>query len=62
VTTVPDGPERWVRSSYSPNGTDCVEVEVLGLHKVRDSKHPEGDALAVDMRPLLDAIRAGRLG
>ncbi|MFE4665212.1 DUF397 domain-containing protein [Streptomyces sp. NPDC056716] len=43
---------RWVRSSYSgPEGGNCLEVApdavaVFGIVPVRDSKNPQGPALA----------------
>ncbi|GAA3749858.1 DUF397 domain-containing protein [Streptomyces tremellae] len=38
----------WVKSSYSGNNGNCVEVAVLprGGRAVRDSKDPQGPALA----------------
>ncbi|MDI3418047.1 DUF397 domain-containing protein [Streptomyces luteolus] len=43
---------RWVKSSYSENGGDCVEVAInlAATHHtvpVRDSKNPTGPALTV---------------
>ncbi|MGW5674301.1 DUF397 domain-containing protein [Streptomyces sp. NPDC003860] len=42
---------RWVKSSYSDNGGDCVEVAVnvvaTGVVPVRDSKRPGGPVLVV---------------
>jgi hypothetical protein len=49
----------WRKSSYSDNGTDCVEV-VGTLERVRDSKNAAGPALRVDLAALLAAIKAGR--
>ncbi|MER0243871.1 DUF397 domain-containing protein [Streptomyces sp. HSW2009] len=41
---------RWTKSSYSDNGGECVEVAAnLATHgtvPVRDSKDPQGPALA----------------
>ncbi|QIY56839.1 DUF397 domain-containing protein [Streptomyces sp. RPA4-5] len=39
---------RWFKSSYSNNGGDCIEVaaNVPGAVPVRDSKDPNGPALA----------------
>ncbi|MFF4606851.1 DUF397 domain-containing protein [Streptomyces sp. NPDC001339] len=39
---------RWFKSSYSDNGGDCIEVatNVPGVVPVRDSKNPNGPALA----------------
>ncbi|MBB5934662.1 DUF397 domain-containing protein [Streptomyces zagrosensis] len=43
---------RWIKSSYSDNGGNCVEVAAnLAAHgtvPVRDSKDPQGPALAFD--------------
>ncbi|RAJ40495.1 uncharacterized protein DUF397 [Kitasatospora sp. SolWspMP-SS2h] len=39
---------RWVKSTYSNNGGDCVEVAPAGLPgrlPVRDSKDPQGPVL-----------------
>ncbi|MCS0604913.1 DUF397 domain-containing protein [Streptomyces sp. LP11] len=38
----------WVKSSYSGNNGDCVEVATLpgGGRALRDSKTPDGPALA----------------
>ncbi|MEU1017430.1 DUF397 domain-containing protein [Streptomyces sp. NPDC005900] len=46
-----DNPQ-WFTSSYSNNGGQCVEVAVnlvasRGIVPVRDSKNPEGPALAI---------------
>ncbi len=46
-----DNPQ-WFTSSYSDNGGQCVEVAVnlvasRGIVPVRDSKNPEGPALAI---------------
>ncbi|MGC0312158.1 DUF397 domain-containing protein [Kitasatospora acidiphila] len=37
----------WIKSSYSENGGNCVEVApgLPGVTPVRDSKDPEGPAL-----------------
>ncbi|MFE6775395.1 DUF397 domain-containing protein [Streptomyces sp. NPDC057702] len=48
MTTEP----RWTKSSYSNNGGDCVEVAAnlapYGAVPVRDSKDPQGPALAFE--------------
>lgn len=70
-------PHRWRTSSYSSNGSNCVEVswqkstfsgnglscvEVSNdLAAVRDSKNPDGPTLRVDLRLLVGAIQHGRL-
>jgi hypothetical protein len=43
---------RWVKSSYSNNGGNCIEVAAnlvasRGVVPVRDSKDPQGPALSV---------------
>jgi Domain of unknown function (DUF397) len=66
-------PLRWQKSSFSSNGTNCVEiawrkssfssngtscVEVAShLVAVRDSKNPDGPVLSVDLRGLLRMIK-----
>jgi hypothetical protein len=51
----------WRKSSYSSNGSSCVEVR-RDLVAVRDSKHSGGPELRTDIRSLVSAIRAGRFG
>lgn len=46
---------RWVTSSYSNNGGQCVEVAAnlavsRGVVPVRDSKNPAGPVVAVPVR------------
>jgi hypothetical protein len=55
------GRVRWRKSSRS-GGTNgnCVELAHT-LRAVRDSKHPDGPALAGDVADMLAAIRAGHL-
>ncbi|MEU3065341.1 DUF397 domain-containing protein [Streptomyces sp. NPDC007027] len=43
---------QWVKSSYSGNGGSCIEwapatASTTGIVPVRDSKNPDGPALAV---------------
>lgn len=40
---------RWMKSTYSNNGGQCIEVApgFPGVMPVRDSKDPEGGALVV---------------
>lgn len=52
-------PHRWRTSSYSSNGTDCVEVS-HDLIAVRDSKNPAGRPLPVDLRLFVNAIQGGQ--
>lgn len=53
-------PENWRTSSFSSNGTDCVELATDGLTwgAVRDSKNPDGDVLTVDARPFRSLVQA----
>jgi hypothetical protein len=69
-------PHRWRTSSFSSNGTDCIEVswrtasfssngsncvEVSNdLAAVRDSKNPDGPILRTELRELVSAIRTDR--
>ncbi|MFF4922652.1 DUF397 domain-containing protein [Kitasatospora sp. NPDC001261] len=55
------------KSSYSNNGGDCVEVtaDVPGLAPVRDSKDPQGPALAFRTEARVSfvaAVRSGEFG
>ncbi|MFF2145654.1 DUF397 domain-containing protein [Kitasatospora sp. NPDC058190] len=57
---------RWRKSSYSGgnNGT-CVEVDDADPGRVRDSKDPEGPALAFTpaaWQSFVTAVRAGEFG
>ncbi|MFD4400002.1 DUF397 domain-containing protein [Kitasatospora sp. NPDC059803] len=57
----------WIKSSYSDNGGDCVEVatDVPNLAPVRDSKDPEGPALvfpADAWSSFIAVIRTGEFG
>jgi hypothetical protein len=49
----------WRKSSFSGTGGNCVEVR-QDLAAIRDSKNPDGPALAVDLSRLLAAVRSGR--
>jgi hypothetical protein len=53
-------PENWRTSSFSSNGSDCVELATDGLTwgAVRDSKNPDGDLLTVDARPFRSLVQA----
>ncbi|MFB6894341.1 DUF397 domain-containing protein [Kitasatospora sp. NPDC056327] len=57
----------WVKSSYSQNGGNCVEVnsDFPGLMPVRDSKDPAGPALVFSSdawRSFVTAVQAGEFG
>lgn len=48
---------RWRKPARSEGQTNCVELHPDGW--VRDSKHPDGPALPVDLDALVKAIRNG---
>ncbi|MBD0674982.1 DUF397 domain-containing protein [Streptomyces sp. CBMA156] len=57
----------WVKSSYSNNGGNCVEVtaDFPGLAPVRDSKDPQGPALVFPSEAwasFVAAVRSGEFG
>lgn len=52
--------QSWRKSSRSTETDNCVEVaNTLGA--LRDSKNPGGPTLAVDLVPMLTAIKSGHL-
>ncbi|MCB5911778.1 DUF397 domain-containing protein [Streptomyces pinistramenti] len=61
---------RWVKSSYSDNGGDCIEVAAnlvasRGVVPVRDSKDPHGPELAVPTRTFASfvaGVKDGQFG
>jgi hypothetical protein len=50
----------WRKSSLSGEGGNCVQVR-QDLAAIRDSKNPDGPALAVDLSCLLTTVKAGQL-
>jgi len=48
---------RWRKSTRSGQQTNCVEVAHT-LDRIRDSKHPDGPPLRVDVSALLALVRA----
>ncbi|MFG1854880.1 DUF397 domain-containing protein [Actinomadura geliboluensis] len=56
-------PTSWVRSSYSAQGANCVEVSTNARTcAVRDSKNPTGRVLAYssgEWAAFLQAVKAG---
>ncbi|WP_395292470.1 DUF397 domain-containing protein [Kitasatospora hibisci] len=57
----------WVKSSYSQQGGDCIEVApgFAGVLPVRDSKDPSGPALVFPVeawRSFVSAVRAAEFG
>lgn len=61
---------RWVKSSYSSNGGDCVEVAAnlaasRGMVPVRDSKNPNGPVLDIPANAFssfMAGVKAGKFG
>ncbi|MEU3502293.1 DUF397 domain-containing protein [Streptomyces hundungensis] len=61
---------RWFKSSYSNNGGNCIEVATnlvatSGVVPVRDSKAPNGPALAFRgdaFSSFVGSLKAGRFG
>ncbi|GAB2715627.1 DUF397 domain-containing protein [Kitasatospora kifunensis] len=58
---------RWMKSSYSQSGGNCIEVapNFPGVVPVRDSKNPEGPALivpAASWSAFVAGVRAGDFG
>lgn len=49
-------PHRWRTSSFSSNGSNCVEVS-HDLRAVRDSKNPDGPTLRLDVRQFVRTIQ-----
>ncbi|MFE0023599.1 DUF397 domain-containing protein [Amycolatopsis sp. NPDC059021] len=47
--TLPPKTDRWIKSSWSADNADCVEVALKATHDVgvRDSKDPRGGQLTV---------------
>ncbi|MER7755727.1 DUF397 domain-containing protein [Kitasatospora sp. NPDC097643] len=59
-------PAQWRKSSYSGgSGASCVEVDDANPGRVRDSKDPNGPALAFTpaaWQSFVTAVRAGEFG
>ncbi|MEV7024864.1 DUF397 domain-containing protein [Kitasatospora sp. NPDC093558] len=60
-------PLEWFKSSYSSNGGECIEVAANSVHyvPVRDSKDPQGPALAFPAEAwsaFVTAVRSGEFG
>lgn len=55
-----NGPHRWRKSSYSSSDPNCVELAGT-LDRIRDSKHPTGPTLRIDLTAFLTTIKAGHL-
>ncbi|MCP2337521.1 DUF397 domain-containing protein [Actinomadura rupiterrae] len=61
--TTPDKRARWVKSSYSTNGGDCVEAAVLdGLGLIRDSKDPDGPAIGLEPEAWAQLLHCLKIG
>ncbi len=57
----------WLKSSYSQNGGQCIEVApgFAGVMPVRDSKDPEGPALvfpATAFAAFVAGVKGGEFG
>lgn len=59
MTTVPEVPGRWRKSSRSSQETDCVELDPAGA--VRDSKNPDGPVIRIRLSTVIAAAKAGQL-
>lgn len=57
--TTPEHHDGWRKSSYSNTGNGCVEIAHT-LAAIRDSKHPDGPQLTIDVPALVTAIKAAR--
>ncbi|GAA1387932.1 hypothetical protein GCM10009639_13720 [Kitasatospora putterlickiae] len=61
-----DRPARWRKSSYSnAEGGSCVEIDDANPGRVRDSKDPNGPALAFTpsaWNTFVTAVRTGEFG
>ncbi|MFE7661113.1 MULTISPECIES: DUF397 domain-containing protein [Streptomyces] len=68
MTTTTDTP-RWIKSSFSENGGQCVEVAAnlavsRGVVPVRDSKDPRGPVLTIApaaWSEFVGSVKAGEL-
>lgn len=57
-------PVRWITSSFSGGGNNCVEVAILDLERiaVRDSKDPDGPMLILGRSAWCAFVRWVRAG
>ncbi|MGW4381191.1 DUF397 domain-containing protein [Kitasatospora sp. NPDC004531] len=53
---------RWVKSSHSDNGGNCVELDMANFGAVRDSKDPHGPQLHFTPSALTAFITAAAEG
>ncbi|MGW4381194.1 DUF397 domain-containing protein [Kitasatospora sp. NPDC004531] len=53
---------RWVKSSHSDNGGDCVELDMANYGTVRDSKNPNGPQLRFTPEALTAFVAAAAEG
>lgn len=54
------GPHRWRKSSHSGSDANCVEL-IGTLDRIRDSKHPTGPTLHLDLTTFLTTLKTGHL-
>jgi len=57
---VPHDPT-WVKSTFSDQGENCVELRLRESRAARDSKNPNGPILVADIPSLVTAVKADRL-
>ncbi|MGW4381193.1 DUF397 domain-containing protein [Kitasatospora sp. NPDC004531] len=53
---------RWVKSSHSNNGGECVELDMANYGTVRDSKDPNGPQLHLSPEALTAFLTAAAEG
>ena len=51
----------WVKSTFSDQGENCVELWLRGSGAARDSKNAHGPILVADILSLVTAVKTGRL-
>ncbi|WP_329570661.1 DUF397 domain-containing protein [Kitasatospora sp. NBC_01266] len=67
MTEINETGAQWVKSTFSENGGNCLEVATnfTGVVPVRDSKDPSGPALAVTVAAwasFVAEVKAGEFG
>ena len=53
--------ETWRKASRSGQQLNCVEVAIIGIGAIRDSKNPTGPTLAISLAGLVASIKTGHL-
>ncbi|KDN81728.1 DUF397 domain-containing protein [Kitasatospora cheerisanensis] len=62
MTDIDSTRPRWVKSSYSDNGGECIELDMANYGAVRDSKDPNGPQLRFTPEALTAFIAAAAQG